>query len=211
LEYTNSVGMPLREALAFVDDSLTGFGLRQDIRIIASGKILTGFHLVKNIALGADLCNSARGMMLALGCVQSLTCNSNHCPSGVATQDPRLYRGLVVTDKAQRVAQFHAKTVHATAELIASAGLCRTTGLNRTHIFRRVSQSAIRRYDQLFPYLESGVLLGDAIPESFALEVREAASDRFMPTSCMTHINDRYCAIEQARRSEMTKAVETVQ
>jgi glutamate synthase domain-containing protein 2 len=113
LEYTNSVGMPLREALAFVDDCLTGFGLRQRIRIISSGKVFTAFHLVKNLALGADICNSARGMMLALGCVQSLTCNSNHCPSGVATQDPRLYRGLVVTDKARRVTQFHAKTVHA--------------------------------------------------------------------------------------------------
>ena len=90
LEYSNSIGMPLREALAFVADCLTGFGLRQDIRIIASGKILTAFHVVKNIALGADLCNSARGMMLALGCVHSLVCNTNRCPTGIATQDPRL-------------------------------------------------------------------------------------------------------------------------
>lgn len=140
------MGMPLREALAFVDDSLTGFGLRQDIRLIASGKMLTGVHLVKNLALGADICNSARGMMLALGCVQSLTCNSNHCPTGVATQDPKLYRGLVVTDKRQRVLQYHHKTVHITAELIASAGLHHTSELTRTHIYRRVSQESVRRY-----------------------------------------------------------------
>lgn len=87
LEYSNSIGSPLREALAFVDDCLTGYGVREDVKIIASGKIISGFHLVKNLALGADVCNSARGMMLALGCVQSLSCNTNECPTGVATQD----------------------------------------------------------------------------------------------------------------------------
>jgi hypothetical protein len=100
------------------------------------------------VPLGADLCNSARGMMFALGCVHSLTCNTNRCPSGVATQDPRLYRGLVVADKAQRVAQFHAKTVHATAELIASAGLFHISELNRTHIIparRSIPDPALRR------------------------------------------------------------------
>lgn len=187
LEYTNSIGMPLRDALAFVVDCLTGYGLRQQIRIIASGKIFTGFHLVKNIALGADMCNSARGMMLALGCVHSLTCNSNRCPSGVATQDPRLYRGLVVEDKFTRVAQYHAKTVHATAEIIASAGLRHTSELNRTHIYRRVNQSAIRRYDELFPYVETGLLLTNAIPEAFKLYVQEASPEQFMPVQCLTH------------------------
>ncbi|MEN8168824.1 MAG: FMN-binding glutamate synthase family protein [Pseudomonadota bacterium] len=196
LEYTNSIGMPLREALAFVNDSLTGFGLRQHIRIIASGKILTGFHLVKNMALGADMCNSARGMMMALGCVHSLTCNSNQCPSGVATQDPRLYRGLVVTDKAQRVAQFHARTVQATAEIIASAGLRHTSELTRTHIYRRVSQHDILRYDQLFPYLKASCLLSDNIPEAFALYVQEARSDSFMPRYCLTNIDNECQEVE---------------
>ncbi len=105
--------MPLREALALVVNGLIGFGLREEVRVVASGKIFTGFHLVKNMALGADLCNSARGMMFALGYVHSLTCNTNRCPSGVATQDPRLYRGLVVEEKARRVARFHAATVRA--------------------------------------------------------------------------------------------------
>ncbi len=186
LEYTNSIGMPLREALAFVVDCLTGFGLKQQIRIIASGKIISGFHLVKNMALGADICNSARGMMLALGCVHSLTCNSNECPSGVATQNPNLVKGLVVSDKAQRVAQYHRKTVQATAEIIASAGLCHTSELNRSHIYRRVSQLEIKRYDQIFPYMLEGALLGDVIPERFRLNMDEACASSFMPNVCLT-------------------------
>jgi glutamate synthase domain-containing protein 2 len=179
LEYVNSVGMPLREALAFVDDCLTGLDLRDQIRIIASGKVLTGFHLVKNLALGADLCNSARGMMLALGCVQSLACNSNRCPTGVATQDPRLYRGIVIADKKRRVIQYHHKTVHATAELIASAGLRHTSELNRTHIYRRVSQEAVRRYDEIFPLLDTGSLLAAIPPKEWRQDLDEAISMNF--------------------------------
>jgi glutamate synthase domain-containing protein 2 len=93
LEYSNSVGMPLREALVFVVDVLNGFGLKKEIRVIASGKTFTGFHLVKKLALGADMCNSARGMMVALGCVQSLICHTNECPTGIATQDPAVASG----------------------------------------------------------------------------------------------------------------------
>ena len=103
------------DAVAFVADCLACFDLKKGIRLIASGKIISGFHLVKHIALGVDACNSARGMMLAMGCVHS---NTNRCPGGVATQDPRLYRGLVVKDKSRRVASFHEKTVQATAEII---------------------------------------------------------------------------------------------
>ncbi|HFE32094.1 MAG TPA: FMN-binding glutamate synthase family protein [Gammaproteobacteria bacterium] len=196
LEYSNSIGMPLREALAFVADCLTGFGLRQDIRIIASGKILTAFHVVKNIALGADLCNSARGMMLALGCVHSLVCNTNRCPTGIATQDSRLVRGLVVDDKAQRVTNYHAKTVQATAEIIASAGLCHTARLNRSHIYRRIDQCEIKRYDQIFPYLSAGVLLSDEVPDRFRLVMEEASADAFAPHGCLTRIDDECTRIE---------------
>ena len=198
LEYTNSVGMPLREAVAFVADSLTGFGLKPQIKIIASGKIFSAFHLVKNMALGADICNSARGMMLALGCVHSLICNSNKCPSGVATQDPKLVKGLVVTDKAQRVAQFHARTVHATADIIASAGICHTGNLNRTHIYRRINQTEIQRYDQIFPYLNTGSLLGDTVPDRFTLMMKEASSDSFSPRSCLINIGDEYKVIDSS-------------
>lgn len=197
LEFSNSVGMPLREALAFVDDCLTGFDLRRHIRVIASGKILTGYHLIKNIALGADLCNSARGMMLALGCVHSLSCHTNRCPSGVATQDPRLYRGLVVPDKAQRVTQFHAKTIHAAAELAASAGLHHVRDLNRTHIFRRIDQHRILRYDQIFPYLEPGSLTLEPVPETFRLHVQEASADSFTPRRHLTSIDQTYRHVER--------------
>jgi len=190
LEYANSVGMPLREALAFVVDCLIGFDLKGRIRVIASGKILSGFHLVKNLALGADMCNSARGMMLALGCVHSLTCNSNRCPSGIATQDPRLYRGLVVPSKARRVARFHTRTMHATADLISSAGLRHTSELNRTHIYRRVSQDNILRYDQIFPYVKTGSLLKAPLPDAFALLMREASSERFAPRKFLTRFVD---------------------
>jgi len=202
LEFTNSIGMPLREALAFVDDVLTGFDLRARIRIIAAGKILTGFHLVKNIALGADLCNSARGMMMSIGCVQSLVCNTNHCPTGVATQDPRLYRGLVVSEKAPRAARFHAHSVRATAELIASAGLRHTSALTRTHIHRRVSQEAIRRYDEIYPYLRPGCLLGGDPPAAYEIELREARADSFLPASALTRVGDEVRAARGSGRDQ---------
>jgi len=184
LEYSNSVGMPLREALAFICDALIGFGLKEDIKVIASGKTFTGFHLVKNLALGADACNSARGMMVALGCVQSLVCNTNECPTGIATQNPVLAEGLVVNDKASRIARYHKETVKAVMEIVASAGLNHPGELNRSHIFRRISQTQIMRYDEIYPYPEKACLLGENYPDSFALEMVEACADSFIPHHC---------------------------
>ncbi len=181
LEFSNSVGMPLREALSFVCDTLIGFDLKKDIKVIASAKVFTGFHLVKNFALGADACNSARGMMVALGCVQSLVCNTNECPVGVATQNPTLAKGLVVENKAQRIARFHQATVKATSEIIASAGLEHSSQLNRTHIYRRVSQTHIKRYDEIYPYPQAGCLLTKNYPDKFALEMQESTADSFQP------------------------------
>lgn len=189
LEYANSVGMPLREALVFVDNCLNGFGLREEIRLVASGKIFTAFHLVKHLALGADMVNSGRGMMLAAGCVHSLICNTNHCPSGVATQDPALTRGLVVSDKAPRVSRFHRKTLLATADLIASAGLHHTAELNRTHIFRRIDQFRVARYDEIFPYLPAGSLLGDDIPDKWIVHMEESDIDCFFPRKNLTRVD----------------------
>lgn len=168
LEYTNSVGMPLKEGLATLDDALRGFGLRDEIKIIAAGKIMTSFHMAKHIALGADICNSARGMMLALGCVQSLVCHTNHCPTGVATQDPELVRGLVIEDKWRRVQRFHDGTIHAFVDLITSAGLRTPRDLDRTHIFRRCGQDEIKRYDQIYPVVETGAFLEDVWPDPYA-------------------------------------------
>lgn len=181
LEYTNSVGMPLREALAFVCDVLHGFDLKKDVRVIASGKVFTGFHLVKNLALGADLCNSARGMMLSLGCVQSLECNTNRCPTGIATQNPDLVSGLVVEDKYLRVARFQAGTVKAAMEILASAGLRDGEQIDRSHIYRRVSHTEILRYDQIYPDLQSGCFLTGGVDHPYQKEITESRADSFYP------------------------------
>jgi len=179
LEYTNSVGSPLREGLAFVIDILIGFDLKKDIRVIASGRVFSGFHIVRLLAQGADLCNSARGMMLALGCIQSLECNKNTCPTGVATQNPALYRGLNVPDKRQRVANFHSETVQAVVELIAAAGLTKPSQLERCHIQRRVNAEQVRCYDEIYPTMQTGCLLHAPYPERFEKFMALARAESF--------------------------------
>jgi hypothetical protein len=162
---------------------LSGFDLKKDIRVIAVGKIFTAFHVVKNLSLGADMCYSARGFMMSLGCVQSLVCNSNHCPTGVATQDPTLAKGLVVTDKRDRVRGFHAETINHVNEIVAAAGLRSPSHLNRTHIYRRINQREIRRYDQLFEYTDVGSLLAAPYPARFEQQMAESDSSSFLPNS----------------------------
>lgn len=181
LEYSNSVGMPLREALIYVCDVLKGFDLKKDIKVIASGKTFSGFHLVRNIAMGADICNSARGMMVALGCVQSLECHTNKCPTGIATQNPELAQGLVVSDKATRIARYHKETVDAVLDIVSSTGLDSHEKLTRSHIFRRVSQTEIKRYDEIYPSITQGCLLTKEYPEQFKQEMQESSVDTFMP------------------------------
>jgi glutamate synthase domain-containing protein 2 len=163
LEHSNSIGMPLTDAIVFVSNCLIGFHLKSEIKIIASGKIFSGFHIIKRICLGADLCNSARGMMLAMGCIQSLQCNTNTCPTGITTHDPALVNGLVVKDKMNRVANYHAETVQAVAEIMAAAGLADSKELDRSQIFRRVSHTKILRFDEIYPPLVPGSLLGKDI------------------------------------------------
>jgi len=135
LEFVNYVGNPLTESLIFIHNSLVGFGLRENIRLIASGKVTTGFGMIHRLAIGADLVYSARGMMMALGCIQALKCNTNHCPVGVATQDPSLSSGLVVSDKRIRVANYHKNTVHSLAQIIGAMGLNHPHQLKPYHIF----------------------------------------------------------------------------
>ena len=122
LEFSDSVGAPLEPALVFVNRALCEHGLRKDIRLIASGKLLTGHSIIKALALGADVCNSARGFMFSLGCIQALRCDTNRCPTGVATQDNMLAQGLVVEDKKTRVHNFHRNTLRTVMELLAAAG-----------------------------------------------------------------------------------------
>ncbi|MDZ3822609.1 MAG: FMN-binding glutamate synthase family protein [Pseudoxanthomonas sp.] len=173
LEFTDHVGVPMREALMLVHNTLVGLGLRERIHVAAAGKIITGFDLARALALGADWCNAARGFMFALGCIQSQTCHTGKCPTGVATQDPLRQRGLVVADKAERVQRFHAQTLKALQSLLAAAGLSHPDELGPEHIIRRVSPFQVRSMALNYRWVERGALL-DGIPE-------HAVFQRFWP------------------------------
>jgi len=179
-EFSNFVGMPLLDALAFVDNSLRGFGIRHKTKIIASGKVFTGFHIVRAMALGADTCNSARAMMMAIGCIQALQCNTNACPTGVATQNPALMKGLVVADKKVRVANFHKHTVESFVELIGATGIDHIGKINRNHIYRRVQTDIIKSYEEIFPTVEDGVFLNEEkIPSEYKSHLKYACAEEF--------------------------------
>ncbi|RMG18575.1 MAG: FMN-binding glutamate synthase family protein [Planctomycetota bacterium] len=166
IEFSNSVGTPLDEGLTFVHNALLGAGLRDRLRLVSAGKIATGFHIVRQLALGADLCNAARTMLFALGCIQALKCNTNRCPTGVATQDRALAKGLDVESKAWRVRNFQSKTVESALELIGAAGLDDPARLRPYHVVRRVSRTEVRHLGEIFPLVESGAFLeGKAPPE----------------------------------------------
>ena len=152
LEFSNSLGMPLRDGLSFVYDTLVEYNLKDEIKIIASGKIITGFHIARVMALGADACNSARAMMMSIGCIQALECNNNTCPVGVATQDEQLMKALDVGNKSIRVTNFHEETITSFTELISAAGLSRYEDLKRKDINRRVSMTEVRTYEDLYPH-----------------------------------------------------------
>jgi len=196
LEFSNHVGMPLRDALAFVYDCLTGFDLKKYIKIIASGKVVTGFDLVKHFALGADLCNSARGMMMALGCIQALECNKNTCPTGVATQNPNLVRGLVVADKKVRVANYHRQTLINAAELMAAAGIKHPDDIHRAYIQRRISPDRILNYLDSYPYIPKGSLLTQPYAKQFELLMTISDPNSFTPN--FHHLN--WDELEWARK-----------
>jgi len=167
-EMTNSLGTPLRDGLIFVNQALIGTGLKDQIRIIASGKIFSAFHLLRVIALGADAVNSARGMMMALGCIQARSCNTDHCPTGIATQNPARGAGLVVSDKATRVAAFHSATIENLVELLGAAGLGSLDELKPKHINRRVEGTNIQTYAKLYPNISADCLLNESsIPEDW--------------------------------------------
>ncbi|QTV04933.1 FMN-binding glutamate synthase family protein [Faecalibacter bovis] len=160
VEFSNSLGMPLLDGLAFAVDTLRGYDLKKDIRVIASGKIISSFHIARVMAIGADLVYSARAMMMAVGCIQALQCNTNTCPVGVATQDRDLMKGLDVQDKATRMYNFHKKTMHILSELISATGVKSHRDFNRTHVNLRVDNTRVMSYDQLYPIVEVGSYLG---------------------------------------------------
>jgi len=180
LEFTNHVGAPLREALLLVHNTLVGLNLRGKIRIGAAGKIVTAFDIARTIALGADWCNSARGFMFALGCIQSQSCHTSKCPTGVATQDPSRARALVVPEKSIRVAQFQQNTLKALKELLSAAGLQHPDQLGPEHVIRRVSSTEVRSLAALHHWTRPGELLED-MPEHPVFKVfwNAASPDTF--------------------------------
>lgn len=179
LEYANHVGEPLEAGLIFVHNSLVGINVRDKIRIICSGKIVTGFHMVSKIAMGADMCNSARGMMMAIGCVQSKQCNTNTCPTGVATQNWRLQHGLVVDEKKHRAVNFHHNTIKSFLEMTGAMGFTNPSELKPECLMRRVSQETVKPFDAIYDYLKPGQLLGNDIPEGYKKYWEKAQVDTF--------------------------------
>ncbi|MFK5879674.1 MAG: FMN-binding glutamate synthase family protein [Flavobacteriaceae bacterium] len=159
IEFSNSLGMPLRDGLSFVIDVLRGYDLKKEIKVIASGKIFSGFHMARIFAIGADLCNSARAMMMATGCIQALQCNTNTCPVGVATQNKSLMEGLNVQDKATRVANYHEETIKSLIELMAASGFSNPSEFNRNSINRRVSMTKSLNYEEIYPSVKTGGFL----------------------------------------------------
>ncbi|MBL1267080.1 MAG: FMN-binding glutamate synthase family protein [Halomonas sp.] len=182
LEFINRIGVPLTEAVTLVHNTLVGAGLREEIRIGAAGKIMSGFHIARTMALGADWCNSARGFMFSLGCIQALNCHSDKCPSGVATQDPNRSRHLDIADKTARVYHFHRNTLKALAEMLGAAGLSHPSELGPEHIIRRVSENEIQSYDQIFTFLKPNELLNAKCEHTvFKHYWENARADSFQP------------------------------
>ena len=159
VEFTDHLGVPLREGLLFIHNTLVGANLRDKIRLGASGKIISGFDIASVLAIGADWVNCARGFMFAIGCIQSQSCHTNRCPTGVATQDKLRQRALVVPDKAQRVYNFHHNTLRALAEMLAAAGVRHPSELGPHHLFRRVSATEVKLFSQIHRFLGPGSLL----------------------------------------------------
>ena len=163
VEFAMHLGSPLRDAVVFVDNCLRGAGLRDRVRVAASGKIVSAYDIIRLCALGADWCNMARPFMFSIGCIQARDCASSNCPSGVATMNPKRYRVIDVNDRAKRVHNFHKNTLTAVVEMLEATGLQHTHELNRRHIVRRLSASQIKLADQIYPRVEINALINGGV------------------------------------------------
>ncbi len=161
VEFTNHVGTPLQEGLRLVHNTLVGANLRDQIKIGCSGKIISSFDMAVAFALGADWCNSARGFMFSVGCIQAQVCDTGFCPTGVTTQDPNRQKALVVPNKAERVFNFHNQTLKALKELVEAAGLNHPGEIDAPHIVRRINKNEVRLLSVLLPEMPAGQLLKD--------------------------------------------------
>jgi glutamate synthase domain-containing protein 2 len=183
VELVNHVGMPLAEGLIFVHNALTGTGLRERVKLGASGKIISAYDICRIIALGADYVMSARGFMFAIGCIQSRTCHTNRCPTGVATQDRDRQRALVVSDKSRRVASFHRNTLKALGEVLGAAGLSHPNDIKPWHLHVRQADGRVVRGDAVYMHVAPGALLRGEVGEELAQEWSRARAESFDP--CM--------------------------
>src|SRR4051794_15202413 len=181
LEFMDHLGMPMREGVNFVHNALIGINARDRIRLGASGKIATAFDMARAMAIGADWCNSARGFMFSLGCIQSLSCHTDRCPTGVATQDPTRARALYVPLKIDRVHNYHLATLHSLTELIAAAGLEHPQQLRPIHFSQRTSTTDVKSFAQLYPSLRPGELLEGTEDPRFRDAWRMARTETFQP------------------------------
>ena len=179
LEFIDHIGMPLREGLNFVHNALIGINARDRTKLGASGKIVSAFDIARVMALGADWCNSARGFMFALGCIQSQSCHTDRCPTGVATQDLTRQRALVVADKSERVFNFHHATVESLAALVAAAGLDHPNEFRPAHFSRRVSAHEVMSFAELYPSLQPGELLAGTSDKRFGTAWAMASAAEF--------------------------------
>ncbi len=182
-EFMDHVGAPLRDGLVFVRNALVGAGLKDEIRLACAGKQITAFSLASSMALGADWVNTARGFMLALGCIQSLHCHDNTCPTGIATQDKGRQRGLFVADKAERVANFHRNTLHSFAEIVGAAGRRHPSELVADDLIRRIDDRHTAEGSVAFRLLEKGALIEDAGATHLAQDWKRAQAVSFAPAT----------------------------
>ncbi len=159
LEFTDHVGAPLQEGLLLVHNTLVGLNLRPRLKIGAAGKVVSAFDIARCMALGADWCNSARGFMFALGCIQAQACHTGSCPTGVTTQDARRQQALVVPDKTERVWRFHQNTLEALKELVQAAGLAHPNEISASHIVRRTVTNEVQLLANQLPFVKPGALL----------------------------------------------------
>jgi glutamate synthase domain-containing protein 2 len=181
VELSNRMGMPLREGLIMVRNALVGCGLKAETRIAAAGKIHSGAGMAMNFALGADWCNAARAFMFALGCVQSMRCHTDTCPTGVTTQDATRQRGLVVLDKAERVARFQRQTLMGLREMIIAMGLDSPWELRPHHVSERLNSVRSDGIDRFFDFVGSGELLATPEETPYARHWQAARADSFKP------------------------------
>jgi len=179
VELSNSVGMPLREGLILTRNALIGCGLKREVRLAAAGKIHSGAGMAMNFALGADWCNAARAFMFALGCVQSMRCHDDTCPTGVATQDAGRQRGLVVADKAERVARFQRQTLMGLREIVVAMGLDDPWQIKPCDLSERIGSARASPVDRIYTFLDDGQLLADPEATPYARYWEAARADSF--------------------------------